>query len=90
MGIKKQKFSDQSFRKLTDYLLFYDSIEKPIEYEVLVDGISAVRPTRSVLMLLALGFPMFAELTSLEVILYRENSKEKDKFIFTFDKLGKS
>jgi hypothetical protein len=85
MGVKKQKMSAKNLQQIMEYMAMYEIMGKPIEYEIMVDDICAVRRTKELFMFYTLNLTPFNDFKTMEVILYREKSRSKDHLIFTFD-----
>ncbi len=83
--MKKRRFTLAGLKQLAEYMILYYLMGKPIEYEVLVDGISAIRRTNDLLMFYTINVTPFNDFKEMEIVLYREKSKRKDRLIFTFD-----
>jgi hypothetical protein len=86
MGVKKQKMSVENLKQIMEYMAMYEIMGKPIEYEILVDDICAVHRTKELFMFYSLNVTPFNDYKTLEVILYRDKSRIKDRIIFTIDK----
>ncbi len=80
--ISKQKYDPAKIEKLAEYLRVYNEKGQPIDYEILIDGLKAVRRTNDPSMFEMLDNFITPDSKSIEVLFYNGNSNVNEKRIF--------
>lgn len=80
----KEKYSSQKLEKLKEYLERNAELGKPIEYEIVVDGLRAVQRTDNSEHFDLHEAMIDADTRSVEVIFYKGSSNHNEKRIFFF------
>lgn len=83
MSIRTQRYSEDKIYKHLDYLKMYEQEGEPLEFEILIDGMRAVRRTDN-----PNKFSLFENFINedtqkVEVIIYQGTSNHNDKYIYT-------
>jgi hypothetical protein len=87
--IQTTKYTPQKINKLKEYLDRSKEMDKPIEYEIFVDGLKAVpRTSKPEAFDLHETF-VDADTCNIEIIFYRGSSNHNDRHIFTFKEEAK-
>jgi len=82
--IANEKYEQRKVDRLADHLKIYAEKERPIDFEIIVDGFRAVRRTNDLEMFTLYENYVDADTKSIEFILYTGNSNNNDKHIFYF------
>lgn len=83
--ISKQKYDPAKIEKLAGYLRIYHEKRQPIDYEILIDGLKAVRRTNDPEMFSTFENFIEADSKGLEILFYNGSSNVHEKRIFFFD-----
>lgn len=85
MSVKeKQKYSSGRMEKLREYLQNYYDMGDPIDYEILVDGLKAVRRTNNPELFSMHENFIENDTRQVEVLFYLGTSKNNEKFLYYF------
>jgi hypothetical protein len=83
--ISKQKYDPAKIEKLAGYLRIYHEKGQPIDYEILIDGLKAVRRTSDPEMFSTFENFIEADSKGMEILFYNGSSNVHEKRIFFFD-----
>jgi hypothetical protein len=83
--ISKQKYDPAKIEKLANYLRIYHEKGQPIDYEILIDGLKAVRRTNDPAMFSTFENFIEADSKCMEILFYNGSSNVHEKRIFFFD-----
>lgn len=83
--ISKQKYDPAKIEKLAGYLRIYYEKGQPIDYEILIDGLKAVRRTNDPEMFSTFESFIEADSKGMEILFYNGSSNVHEKRIFFFD-----
>jgi hypothetical protein len=83
--ISKQKYDPAKIEKLVEYLRIYHEKGQPIDYEILLDGLKAVRRTNDPEMFNTFENFITVDSKSLDILFYNGSSNVHEKRIFFFD-----
>lgn len=83
--ISKQKYDPAKIEKLVEYLRIYHEKGQPIDYEILLDGLKAVRRTSDPEMFNTFENFITADSKSLDILFFNGSSNVHEKRIFFFD-----
>ncbi len=83
--ISKQKYDPSKIEKLAGYLRIYHEKGQPIDYEILIDGLKAVRRTNDPEMFNTFENFIEADSKSMDILFYNGSSNVHEKRIFFFD-----
>jgi hypothetical protein len=83
--ISKQKYDPAKIEKLAGYLRIYHEKGQPIDYEILIDGLKAVRRTNDPEMFSTFENFIEADSKGMEILFYNGSSNVHEKRLFFFD-----
>lgn len=84
MGIINEKYEQEKINQLQQYLRQYAEREKPIDYEILVDGNTVVRRTDDPELFTMFEPFVTANTKCVVILLYKGKSNNNDRFIYRF------
>ncbi len=82
MSFKNQKYSEEKMNKHLEYLKMYEAEGEPLDYEILIDGMKAIRRTSN-----TNRFPLFShfiheDTQKIELFIFQGTSNHNDKYIY--------
>jgi len=82
MSFKNQKYSEDKMNKHLEYLKMYEAEGESLDYEILIDGMKAIRRTNN-----TNRFPMFANFIQedsqkVELFIFQGTSNHNDKYTY--------
>lgn len=85
MGIINEKYEQEKVNQLQEYLRQYAEREKPIDYEILVDGSTVVRRTDDPELFNLFEPFVNANTKCIVILLYKGKSNKNDRYIYRFN-----